>query len=185
MIPKFTTGYVWLVVFVLGAVFQWWRGSKLDFVIYCSIAILLLMALQHKFHIPSIGKPRFIFSAWWLALSSCIFMFTVIHSTASTIASLLLLPLLASIIWQGEERVNASPSSARRFTSRFWTLLALILSLSELGNYFGSDFTGSDSKYPTLTVLVDPIVASASGRIGFVFLWSLTGIELLRGSIRK
>jgi len=185
MIPKSSTGYAWLVVFVLGAVFQWWRGSGADFVIYSCVAILLVMDLQPRFHIPRNNTPSFIFCAWWLALSSCIFMFAPIHSIESTITSLFLLPLLMTIIWQREERTTISLINASRFTSRIWALLALLLSLSEVGNYFGSDFTGNDSKYPTLTVLIDPIVASTVGRIGFVFLWSLIGIELLRGSIRR
>ncbi|MFZ2227504.1 MAG: hypothetical protein WA090_07460 [Candidatus Nanopelagicaceae bacterium] len=82
------------------------------------------------------------------------------------------LPLLLSISWRSHDDDREPISPNRQFTSRIWIFLVLLLCVSELGNYFWSDFTGSDIKYPTLTVLVDPIVASTAGRIGFVFIWA-------------
>lgn len=179
------SGYLWVIVFTLGAVFQWWRESKVDFVIYGLIGLLLTLALWEKTKIPYANGPRFIIASWWLALSTCIFMIFPVHGLASTVTALLLLPLLLSISWRSHDDDREPISPNRQFTSRIWIFLVLLLCVSELGNYFWSDFTGSDIKYPTLTVLVDPIVASTAGRIGFVFIWALAGIELLKGSIRK
>ncbi|MDP1720541.1 MAG: hypothetical protein Q8L08_06060 [Candidatus Nanopelagicaceae bacterium] len=182
---KFTSGYLWVIIFGLGALFQWWRESKVDFVIYGLIGFLLILALQEKIRIFSAKGPRFTFASWWLALSACIFMIAPIHSVASTVTALLLLPLLFSISWRPQDEDRAPMTPERLVTSRMWVSLAFLLSVSELGNYFWSDLTGSDAKFPTLTVLVDPIVASTAGRIGFVFIWALVGIELLKGSTKR
>jgi len=182
---RFTPSHLWVAVFVIGALFQWWRGSKGDFLIFGLIALLLTLALLHKIEIPHLAEPRFIIAAWWLALSTSIFMITPIHSLASTGISLFLLPLLLSIIWRKDGTGYPPMARQGRFTTRIWISIALLLSLSELGNYFGSLHGGGDSKFPTLTVLVDPIVGFTPGRIGFVFLWSLVGVELLKGSTER
>lgn len=179
------SGYLWVVVFILGALFQWWRGAFLDFFIYGAIATLITLAIQRRMESPQLKGLRFSYAAGWLALSTCVLMFAPIHSVESTVTSLLLLPLVMWIILGLSDAANSTSDKVERLSSRIWILLALVACLSELGNYFGSDFTGSDSKYPTLTVLIDPVVASTAGRIGFIFLWSLVGIELLRGSTQK
>ncbi|MBI3430088.1 MAG: hypothetical protein HY050_08575 [Actinobacteria bacterium] len=182
---KFIPVHLWLAVFVIGAGFQWWRGSKGDFVIFGLIALLLILSLIRESEITYLGNPRFVIAAWWLALSTSILMISQIHSVASTVSLLLLLPLLLSIIWRKEVSKHSPPTERRRITSRLWISLALLLSLSEMGNFFGSYNTGNDLQYPTLTVLVDPVIYSTAGRIVFVFLWSLIGVELLKGSTER
>lgn len=63
--------------------------------------------------------------------------------------------------------------------------ISLLTCILESVNYFASDATGNDKAFPTITVLVDPIVASNTGKLGFILLWSLAGAGLLRVSTKK
>lgn len=66
-----------------------------------------------------------------------------------------------------------------------WFVIGTLTCIFELGNYFASDITHDDKSFPTLTVLVDPIVANSWGKVVFVVVWAGIGAGLLRVSTKR
>jgi hypothetical protein len=175
----------WLVIFVGGAVFQLWRGSPVDTIIYLVVALLVFFSSQHRIQIPAFKETRFSSAAFLLLVAMLVFIFLPIHSWIVSIIYLILVPFLFRIIWQQDLPVLHKPNSALRRSSKTWVTIGLLTCVCELGNYFASDFTHNDKAYPTITVLLDPVVADTWGKVIFVIIWAGIGIGILRVSTQR
>ncbi len=173
---------LWLVVFLGGAVFQFWRGASIDTLVYVSVALLVIVAVQERFPTPEFSATRFTTAALTLLVSTLVFILFPIHSWPTAIFYVLLVPVLLRIIWKKESEPSQSPTSALRRSSKIWFVIGSLTCICELGNYFASDFTNDDKSYPTLTVLVDPFVADNVGKVIFVIVWMAIGVGLFRVS---
>lgn len=176
---------LWLVVFIGGAAFQLWRGSPIDTVVYASVALLVIIAVQERLRTPEFSATRFTTAASTLLVSTLVFILFPIHSWPTAVFYLLLVPVLLRIIWQKESKPSQGLTSALRRSSRIWFTIGSLTCICELGNYFASDITHDDKAFPTLTVLVDPIVADRLGKLIFVTAWAVIGVGLFRVSTAK
>lgn len=176
---------LWLVVFIGGAAFQLWRGSPIDTVVYASVALLVIIAVQERLRTPEFSATRFTTAASTLLVSTLVFILFPIHSWPTAVFYLLLVPVLLRIIWQKESKLSQGSTSALRRSSRIWFTIGSLTSICELGNYFASDITHDDKAFPTLTVLVDPFVADRLGKLLFVAVWAVIGVGLFRVSTQK
>lgn len=176
---------LWLVVFLGGAAFQFWRGSSIDTLVYASVASLVIVAVQERFRTPEFSATRFMTAASTLIVSAVVFILFPIHSWTTAVFYLLLVPVLLRIIWQKESKPSQGSTSALRRSSKIWFAIGSLTCIYELGNYFASDITHDDKAFPTLTVLVDPIVADSLGKLIFVTVWAAIGVGLFRVSTQK
>lgn len=176
---------LWLVVFVLGALFQFWRRAPVDTLAYSLVALFVLVSAQKKFRTPQFGAIRFSTTVIILLVSTTVFIFSPIHSWLATVFYLILAPVALRVAWQQDfEPLRASDAALRR-SSRIWFVIGSLTCISELGNYFASDYTHDDKAFPTITVLVDPIVAETVGKTIFVVIWAAIGVGLSRVSTAK
>lgn len=173
---------LWLVVFFGGAAFQFWRGASIDTVVYVSVALLVIVAVQERFRTPEFSATRFTTAALILLVSTLVFILFPIHSWPTAIFYLILVPVLLRMIWKKDSRPSQSSTSALRRSSKIWFIIGSLTCICELGNYFASDFTHDDKSYPTLTVLVDPFVADSVGKVIFISVWMAIGVGLFRVS---
>lgn len=176
---------LWLTVFIVGAIFQLWRGSPVDTLIYSTVAILVLISRQGRFEQFEFKTIRYGAARLILLLGTLVFLIFPIHAWPTSISYLLLLPALLSVVLQKDLVFSESSSDALRRSSKIWFTIGFITCICELGNYFASDFTHDDKSYPTLTVLVDPFVANRVGKVVFVLLWAWIGRGLFRMVIVK
>lgn len=182
MESKLRGSVLWLVVFVGGAAFQLWRGASIDTLVYTSVALMVIIAVQERFRTPEFTATRFSIAASILVLSTLIFILFPIHSWPTAIVYLLLVPVLLRIAFRKESASSPDSTEALRRSSRIWFVIGSLTCICELGNYFASDITHDDKSFPTLTVLVDPIVADNVGKIIFVMVWMAIGMGLFRVS---
>jgi len=176
---------LWLIVFIGGAAFQFWRGSPTDTLVYASVALLVIVAAQEKLRNPEFSATRFTTAASTLLVSTLVFTLFPIHSWLTAVFYLLIVPVLLRIIWQKESKPSQGPTSALRRSSKIWFAIGSLTCICELGNYFASDITRNDKAFPTLTVLVDPFVADRLGKVIFVAIWAAIGVGLFRVSTAK
>lgn len=176
---------LWLIVFIGGAAFQFWRGSPIDTLVYASVALLIIVAVQEIFRTPEFRATRFTTASSTLLVSTLVFILFPIHSWPTAVFYLLLVPVLLRIIWQKESTLSQGSTSALRRSSKTWFAIGALTCICELGNYFASDITHNDKAFPTLTVLVDPFVADKLGKIIFVVIWAVIGGGLFRVSTAK
>lgn len=175
----------WLFIFVVGAIFQLWRGSSVDAVIYSVVALLVFLSSQGRFQIPEFEATRFPNAAFLLLVATLVFIFLPTHSWQDAAVFLILLPILVRIIWQRDFPAPPEMSTALRRSSKIWITIGLLTCVCELGNYFASDLVHNDKVYPTITVLLDPIVADTWGKVAFVTIWAGIGAGLLRVSTKR
>lgn len=176
---------LWLVVFIGGAAFQFWRGSSIDTLVYASVALLVIVAVQERFRTPEFSTTRFTTAVSTLLVSTLVFIFFPIHSWPTAAFYLLLVPILLRIVFQKELIEPQNSTLALRRSGKVWFAIGFLTCISELGNYFASDITHDDKAFPTLTVLVDPIVADSLGKLIFVTVWAAIGVGLFRVSTQK
>ena len=176
---------LWLVVFIGGAAFQLWRGSPVDTLVYVSVALLVTLAVQERLRTPEFSATRFATAVSILLVATLVFILFPIHSWPTAVFYLLLVPVLLRIIWQKESAPSQDSTMAMRRSSKIWFAIGSLTCICELGNYFASDITHNDKAFPTLTVLLDPIVADKVGKVIFVTVWAVIGAGLFRVSTEK
>lgn len=176
---------LWLVVFIGGAAFQLWRGASIDTLVYASVALLVIVAVQERFRTPEFGATRFTTAASTLVVSTLVFILYPIHSWPTAIFYLFLVPVLLRIIWRKGSKPPQDSTDALRRSSKIWFAIGSLTCICELGNYFASDFTHDDKSFPTLTVLVDPFVADRVGKVIFILVWMAIGVGLFRVSMAE
>ncbi len=176
---------LWIITFLIGTIFQFWRGSQIDTLVFATITSLLMLTARNLFEFPNLKAPELTTSTGALIVCTLVFLIVGIHSVLSAIFYLLLIPVILKSMWRGDSLEMEATSPAMRRSSWIWFTIGVCTCLAELGNYFAADATHNDRVYPTITVLVDPFVANSVGKIVFISLWSIIGIGLFRASVKR
>jgi heme exporter protein D len=91
-----------------------------------------------------------------------------------------ILILVISLIWSREHSERIVRDKRIRRSELLWVILAAALALWEFGaNILGIQFK-SLYVFPTISVLVDPMLDSQGGKAIFVCMWMAMGLGLLR-----
>ncbi len=176
---------LWIVTFFIGTIFQFWRGSQIDTLVFAVITSLLLVASQEILALPDLLATHFGTSLGILLVCTLVFTIVGIHSVFSAIFYLALVPVVLRTTWRSDSIITVEPTAAIRKSSMIWFTIGVLTCFSELGNYFAADATHNDKVYPTITVLIDPLVAHNEGKIVFVLLWAIIGVGLFRVSVKR
>ena len=176
---------LWIITFFIGTIFQFWRGSQIDTLVFAIITSLLLVASQEILGLPNLRAANFATSFGILFACTLVFTIVGIHSVLSAIFYLTLVPVVLRNTWRSDSIITVEPTAAIRKSSMIWFTIGVVTCFAELGNYFAADATHNDKVYPTITVLIDPLVAHNEGKIIFVLIWAVIGVGLFRVSVKK
>ncbi len=176
---------LWIITFFIGTIFQFWRGSQIDTLVFAVITSLLLVASQEILELPNLRATNLATSLGILFVCTLVFTFVGIHSVLSAIFYLALISVVLMNMWRSDSISEVESTPALRRSSMIWFTIGVVTCLAELGNYFAADATHNDKVYPTITVLIDPLVAHNGGKIIFVLLWAIIGVGLFRVSVKK
>ena len=100
-----------------------------------------------------------------------------IHTKPSLIAILLLLPLiLFAMRGRGLSAAVVAPLTR---SIGVWVALAVTVAFYEMLSYIVGDVTNRPYHYPTISMLVDPMLHNVGGRIFFVACWTLIGYKFI------
>jgi hypothetical protein len=170
---------LWLGVFSITAIFQFWRASELDGLIFIIvIALIAITAVSEREFKTYINNRTF--AKWakiYLLLSLTVLAFSRIHTLPSLVAMLALVPLL--LISREKEDHPAHPRKAITRATAAWSCVAVAMAIWELLSYIAGAITGADYRTPTISMLVDPFIHHSAGRIVFTVIWGFIGYELL------
>jgi hypothetical protein len=170
---------LWLGVFTITAVFQFWRASELDGLIFIVIIALLAISAFSERDFTTIGSdPRFKkFGVAYLAFITLTLFLSRIHTAPAMFALLAAVPLL--LISREKYDHFSFPNIAMVRSTVIWSAIAVVAAMWELTCFVLGVITGNDEKTPTLSMLIDPILHHPEGRIFFVVIWAFIGYELL------
>lgn len=175
----------WLPVLVFVTAFHVNRGSVGDAIIF-AVGCLLLIADWKKWipwHMPE--RPKV--SGWVIgiviAVSFSVLLLTERNGWQDRVLLLTLAPIALVMVYYRDHGPKPGATKQMARTKWIWITLALFMAVSELFAYIFATVYKDDSSYPTISILVNPVLESPWGRAIFLTLWLLIGVGLLQ--IRK
>lgn len=182
-LKKLLTGInPWLPVLIFVTAFHLTRGALVDALIFGLGSLLLIADWKHwiPWHMPK--RPSI--SGWILApviaLSCSVLFFTERTSWQNVVLLLALAPVALFLVYYRDHGPKPGANKVMARTKWIWIIMAMAMAFSELFAYIFASVYQDDSSYPTISVLVNPILDSAWGRAIFLTLWMLIGIGLLQ-----
>jgi hypothetical protein len=175
----------WLPVFVFIVAFHLNRGSAGDAIIF-GLGSLILIADWKRWipwHMPE--RPKV--SGWVIALvlgvSFVILLTTERNGWQDVVLLITLAPIALVMVYYRDHGPKPSSTRVMARTKWIWMTLALSMAVAELFAYIFAAVYKDDRSFPTVSVLVNPVLESPIGRSVFLVLWMLIGVGLLQ--VRK
>jgi hypothetical protein len=178
----------WTAVLIITAAFHVVRGAPVDAAIYAVGAVVLVFDALGWLRIP-LRMPadrdtvsRRIIAGTLIAVASLTLGVTRLYSPADTAIVVGLGVLLLPVAWADRPPGRPEPLAAVvRRTAIVWSVVIVAGCLWEIGVFFlGRDLTGSETAFPALSDLLDPVLAWPPARVLLVACWLLGGLVLLR-----
>ena len=171
----------WLPVFAFVTVFHIIRGAVTDSVFFGFSTVLLIA--DWKKLIPGrmperrkLGK----FVVWVVILAaSLVLFFSKRGEPASVFVLLVILGFALWLAYYRDHGPKPSLTPTMNRTKWVWMTLALAMAVSELFAYIFANVNQDDHTYPTISVLVSPLLENSLARVVFLTLWALAGVGLL------
>lgn len=172
----------WLPVFAFVTLFHLIRESYVDALIFAIGAGILI--LDWKRFLPWRMPKRFVVKNWILALAialSCtVLFFSDRGGWQDTILLLAIGAAALFLVYHRDHGPKPSGNGTMVRTKWIWITLACFMAVSELFAYIWAEVFEDDNSYPTISIIVNPVLDSPYGRGVFLLLWMLIGLGLLR-----
>jgi hypothetical protein len=170
----------WVVIFVGTAIFHIWRGSWQDVAIF---GISALLILTQVFGLTKFGFETQPKVPGWLLLSvitaaAIVLYLAPRHGLISFTVLMAFIPIGIALLFYKDQKIQAQPSTAMFRSRIIWGSWATGFALTELVAYVGSKLSGDLEEFPTISVILDPVLDTSVGRAVFVVLWLLSGAYL-------
>ena len=176
---------LWVLVFIGTAFFHIWRGSVEDAYIFGTASILMLSQVMGFTKFGFKRKPQL--SIWVIAILviavAAVLYLSAPHSIANALTLLALLPAGIALIFYVDAKQHPAPTIQVRRARLSWGLWAFMFAVIELVAFIGGFLTNDDDTFPTISIILDPVLETQLGRAVFVALWLMAGIFLL--GVRK
>lgn len=92
---------------------------------------------------------------------------------------LALAPIALSLTYYRDHGPKPGATKVMARTRALWVTIAITMAVCELFAYIWANVYKDDESFPTISVLVNPILESPYGRSIFLVLWMLIGIGML------
>lgn len=176
---------LWVLVFIGTALFHVWRGSIEDAYIFGSASILMLSQVMGFTEFGFQRKPQL--SIWVIAIlvvavATVLYLFPP-HSMPNAFTLLALLPAGIALIFYVDPKQHPKPTLSVTRARLSWGLWAFLFAVIELIAFIGGFLTNDDNSFPTISIILDPVLETQLGRAVFVALWLMAGVFLL--GVRK
>lgn len=188
--PMWTRRVVlWLGVLSSMAVFQLWRGAWVDGAIFVALVTVLVVdrATHGRIKIlrRPINPPKWtIYAA--LAVLGSVLVFTPRGGVVDLIALVLIGLVVLVVAWVPTPKRRELPEAAHRRSAMWWTIFGVVFCVWEaLAFIFSTHLPGFEGAFPTVSVLLDPVLSWIPSRAAFVALWLMGGLTLLRIRSRR
>ena len=89
-------------------------------------------------------------------------------------------PIAMAFMWTKDSGVLEAPERSITFSARIWSSLFFLTCVWELGSYILSSRAQNDNAYPTISILVGPLLKTNAGKGIFLLIWIGVGMQLLR-----
>lgn len=179
---SFMTGMnPWLPVYLTTFLFHVIRGATGDAIIFGTACTILILDWKKAFpwHMPK--RPhlnKWVVSLVMLVAASVLF-FSERGGWQDIILLLALAPIALSLTYYRDHGPKPGATKVMARTRALWVTIAITMAVCELFAYIWANVYKDDESFPTISVLVNPILESPFGRSVFLVLWMLIGIGML------
>lgn len=175
--------WVWIGVLVLTGAFQFFRGAPIDGGVFALAALALTLETLGALRQGAVTRAYGRRTLWWGAGAAGLLLITVPGGPGASVVILLVGLAVLPVAWPPLGARDGSPPSRRaiRRTAVAWAVVAVLVCLWEVGAYFlALPSPAADRAHPTISVLVEPLVAFPVGHTIAIVLWLAGGIALIR-----
>jgi lysylphosphatidylglycerol synthetase-like protein (DUF2156 family) len=171
----------WLPVCLTTFLFHVIRGATGDAIIFGTACTILILDWKKAFpwHMPK--RPhlnKWVVSLVMLVAASVLF-FSERGGWQDIILLLALAPIALSLTYYRDHGPKPGATKVMARTRALWVTIAITMAVCELFAYIWANVYKDDESFPTISVLVNPILESPYGRSIFLVLWMLIGIGML------
>lgn len=178
---------LWVAAFFLTSLLQVFRGALGDTTIFVTATILLLLSgtFMRSLDFPAARytkrRPLFYTTA------AAIVVITAIprHTPLMMVVFFALLVPVLLLAWGDHTEYKTKASPRIRRARLMWIIWAVCMCLWEFAANILGQLGGGKYIYPTISVLVDPLLDGPIGKAGFVVAWLLVGYGLIKVSPKK
>ena len=177
----------WLPVFAFVTLFHVIRESYVDALIFGVGCIVLVLDWKRilRWRMPK----RLVMRNWILALTIVLSFSVLFFSERGGWQDVLLLltfgPVALFLVYYRDHGPKPSGNGTMVRTKWIWMTLAIFMAVSELFAYIWAVVFRDNKTYPTISIIVNPILDSPYGRGIFLVLWMLIGLGLLRNERKR
>jgi hypothetical protein len=170
----------WLPYILTTFVFQVIRGAVVDSVIF-GVASLLLIADWKRvipWELPERPKYR-----TWMVATGMVFSAIVLYvspraSLADAVLLIVMAPIAITLVYYRDHGPLPKSDSAMKLSVRLWMLVVVSMALFEMFAFMWASVYRDDKHFPTISVIVNPVLNNSVGRTVFLVLWMLAGASL-------
>lgn len=171
----------WLPVFLTTFLFHVIRGSVGDAIIFGTGSAILILDWKKAFpwHMPARPKLNKWVVSGGMVLAASILFFSERGGWQDIVLLLALAPIALSLTYYRDHGPKPGATKVMARTRAWWVGIAITMALCELMAYIWANVFKDDKSFPTISVLVNPILESPYGRSVFLVLWMLIGVGML------
>lgn len=177
----------WLPVFAFVTLFHIIRESYIDSLIFGLGCVILVLDWKKVLH-WRMPKRRAI-PSWVLglviAVSYSVLFFSKRGGWQDVLLLLIVGPVALFLVYYRDHGPKPSGNGTMIRTKWIWMTLAIFMGVSELFAFIWAVVFRDDDTYPTISVIVNPILESPYGRGIFLVVWMLIGLGLLKNARKR
>lgn len=170
----------WTLILVITGLFQVFRGAPIDGAFFLVVAIVLMMDAVGWVGGPDRAQPR---RGVMIGAAAVLGTLMVIAPRHGVVEGLIVSAIGLSALffaWPSPGAMDAAAAPLRR-SAILWSLIGVACCLWEVSAFLlGLPSPAAQLTHPSISLLLDPVLDTPEGRVGFTALWLLGGIALLR-----
>jgi len=182
--PRWSVSAIlWICVLGIMASFQTWRGAYVDGVLFFAITGMLIVDRLTGGRIrlmnSPLDAPRWVVAAITGALA-VVLVLAPRHGWVDLVTMVAIGVTVLVLAWAPRPKLPYRGARALKRSALLWAIWGVALCAWEATAFTLSvTLPNGLTNYPTISVLLDPIVESLPGRIVFVGLWLAGGLSLI------
>lgn len=177
----------WMPLFAFVALFQLMRGAIFDALYFTFIVSVLFVNWKNIFpyEFPKKPKPNLVLIIFG-AIAFGVAIALVPRKSPIEVALMVgALFIALALVWYKDSGPQARMTLPLSRSKWAWISFGVLVSLWELFAYILSDVANDPYAYPTISILMEPVMADQIGRAIFLVVWLLVGVMLVRIERKK
>lgn len=173
---------LWFWLFLTTTMLQVFRGSLVDTLIFGTGTIMVFLSAANLLNHVHLAKPHVHKYAIYTTVLVIMLALSFVprHTSLQAIIVLAILPVALRFAWYSDRDPKDKADDRITRARMVWAAGGVGLLLWEFAANILGQFDKSLQSFPTLSVLIDPVLDNIFGQAAFTVLWLVVGISFLR-----